>query len=101
MHRFLSYQYNEPLSNVNYPLGAGDQFLRWRLEHKNLTKDPQDGNIYANATVVVENTQGIMLSMYESGMEEYYQSSRNALMDTAYRLEEMARQMRTQAERLR
>lgn len=74
---------------------------RFHLEHDNLTKESQDNLIYAKAKVFLETSEGIKIKLHETQVDEYYQASRTALMDTAYQLEQLARQMKSQAERMR
>jgi hypothetical protein len=75
--------------------------FRWSLEHSELTKEPQDHGIYAKARVTLKCPKGVVMTLSETGTQEYYQSSRTALMNSAYVLEQVAREMKSQAERMR
>lgn len=76
--------------------------MKWSLEHKNLTKDDFDNKVYAQAFVTLTNDDGVCVKVGEiNHMIEYGQVSRSALMNTAYKLEQIAREMKSQAERMR
>lgn len=71
----------------------------WTLEHRDISKDDRDQKIYAKARIILQSPTGGQMTISDVPHQtEYNQCSRTALMDAAYKLEQIARQMKAQAE---
>jgi hypothetical protein len=74
--------------------------LNWEMKHGDLQKDETYHRIFSSAAVsICDENSKILLSFIENG--EYYQSSRSVLVDAANKLEHLAREMKSQADKMR
>lgn len=74
--------------------------LNWKLKHGDLQKDETYHRIFSSASVSISDGGAtIVLSSVDSG--EYYQASRSVLVDSANKLEHIAREMKAQADKMR
>ena len=75
--------------------------MQWQLEHHDLSRTP-DHTVKAFASVYIKDSLGLRLLVSETAEDdEYYQASRTVLVDAANKLETLARQLKSKADKMR
>jgi hypothetical protein len=75
--------------------------MQWQLEHHELSRD-SDHTVNAFASVYIKDSTGMQMLVSETEEStEYYQASRTVLVDAANKLEQLAREMKSKADRMR
>lgn len=74
--------------------------MMWRLVHEDLSVNPEDSEILSRSSVIFEH-DGVTMKLADTVLQEnHVLGAKKVLVDTAYRLEDLARQMKSKADKL-